>query len=343
LIAEAIKKVENPSRRMALTSEILGDESRSLINLMMEGKEGIKAYGEEADRLGIALDRNSIKKVEEANDALDEMKKAWAGFKNQIAILIAPMVKMIGEKLTDALIWLRETFLVVVEKIIVAWHTLTWTWENAGALWAIEVDKMALSLVRFWEDLKHIFVVMIPGVFQAFGAATGTFFYNLGASIAKSIKEIWEFIASGGQTKINPWASLGDSFSEALEEVRALAHRAESETETLLREGIESQSKKLADSLAKHLLSKKKSEEAGEENGKAYAGGFNEKAKATKALTPNAVEAGTQAAFDVIFKARAATQSPEMQMVGEQKKTNEELAVIKTLIDNNGFAVAATA
>ena len=67
-VAEAISKVENNTQRVGAAYDVFGGRATALINTVNLGTEGLQAMIQEAEDLGIALNRVDSAKIEEAKD-----------------------------------------------------------------------------------------------------------------------------------------------------------------------------------------------------------------------------------------------------------------------------------
>lgn len=102
LIASQLKNVENQSQKVYIAQSLLGREGRKLINTMNLGAEGIEALTEDAEKLGLAVNRLDAAKIEAANDAFDRAKKAVDGVGNKLAVELAPIIKVVSDRFVEA-------------------------------------------------------------------------------------------------------------------------------------------------------------------------------------------------------------------------------------------------
>lgn len=84
-IAEAIGRIRDPASQSAAAMEIFGKSGASLLPLM---KSDIAAVSDEAVRLGIVLDADTVAAADKLDDALTTLDQTWNGFKNQLASVI---------------------------------------------------------------------------------------------------------------------------------------------------------------------------------------------------------------------------------------------------------------
>lgn len=130
VIADALNDIEDPAERAAAASRLFGEESGpALLPLLAEGKEGIKALGDEAERLGLVLGEDTLGEAEALNDALGDLEMQAKVLGVRVGAQLAPYV-------TD-----------------LANRTATWVAENSEF---IEQD-----LPRFIEGVVEAFVGLV--------------------------------------------------------------------------------------------------------------------------------------------------------------------------------------
>lgn len=101
-VADAMQDVGRRTDQVRLTFKLFDSEGVGLVNLLDDGSEGIDAFQKEAEDLGITLSRLDLAKLENANDALDEMKKRAQGVASEMAIGMAPVIEMIAKEFAGA-------------------------------------------------------------------------------------------------------------------------------------------------------------------------------------------------------------------------------------------------
>jgi hypothetical protein len=122
IIADKIAAIEDPTRQAAVAFRIFGRQGQEMLNLLNQGSEGIKAFADEAERLGGPLSDEDLNVIEEANDAMDRLGKAFSGIFDQIAVRLAPALTMIADLMTE--------LLVIGQEIFEAWDAIQGTVEN---------------------------------------------------------------------------------------------------------------------------------------------------------------------------------------------------------------------
>lgn len=100
-IADAISKLQNASLRAAAAQTIFGRGGKEVINLLALGRDGLRQYAAEADRLGVTLKQIDAEKVGAAKDALDRVGFVLTGLKNKLAVELAPFIEAAANKFAE--------------------------------------------------------------------------------------------------------------------------------------------------------------------------------------------------------------------------------------------------
>lgn len=91
-IAEAFANMEDGAGKTALAMKIFGRSGAELIPLLNQGREGLKAAGDEARRLGVLLDGESAAAAERFNDNLTRLEITLKGVRDNIIIGLVPVL-----------------------------------------------------------------------------------------------------------------------------------------------------------------------------------------------------------------------------------------------------------
>ena len=117
-IADAISKVENPTKQAALAQEVFGKSGAKLLPLLREGREGLEAYQRRAEELGIVLNREEAKSLATYRDGITDLRTAIRGVQLSIGTALA---ETLGEPLFaiatiigQTAKWIRENKSLVI-------------------------------------------------------------------------------------------------------------------------------------------------------------------------------------------------------------------------------------
>jgi len=94
LLGDALNDVADKGRRMAISQKLLGERSGpNLAALLAEGTSGIKALGDEAERLGLVMGDKALKASEAFQDRMTDMRAVLKGLKTTIGVALIPIVE----------------------------------------------------------------------------------------------------------------------------------------------------------------------------------------------------------------------------------------------------------
>ena len=96
-VAARISVMEDGARKTALVMEIFGKSGAALIPLLNEGKDGIRRFADEADRLGLTVSGKSAKAADEFGDTLDRLKGSVGGVSNSLAAGLLPSLQQAAD------------------------------------------------------------------------------------------------------------------------------------------------------------------------------------------------------------------------------------------------------
>lgn len=101
-VADAMNGLENANQRAALSQEIFGKGMGNMVNLMASGSAGLQEAANEAEALGLSLNRVDAAKLEIAGDSITRMKSVFSGIANTIALEVAPWIQVAADLLVEA-------------------------------------------------------------------------------------------------------------------------------------------------------------------------------------------------------------------------------------------------
>jgi hypothetical protein len=99
-LVDVIGKIENPAERASVAMEFFGKSGTGMINMASQGTDKIRALGDEAVKMGVALSDIDAAKVVEADTAMLKIGESITGVANAISITLAPFVTAIADQFT---------------------------------------------------------------------------------------------------------------------------------------------------------------------------------------------------------------------------------------------------
>jgi hypothetical protein len=244
--------------------------------------------------------------------------------------------------------WLGNTFGTTLQDFaataIATFATVEFAISNLGRFWAIAFDTVWLKVLTFGNDIKNIFTSVIPTIWANFGEATYTFFANLASNIGSIVKEIWNYIRSGGQDAIEiNWKPL------IMDEIVQSFSRELTDAEKSLIEGLKTKKESLQQDLGTFVNEKVDAFKAiGQEEKAKLEGDIPTQdkpaeAKSKKDQTAKALEKGSAAAFSAINGINKAN-DPTTKAINEGNKlAKENNKQLKAIEKNTQGGLAAAA
>lgn len=122
---EALSKIPNETERDQKAMELFGKSADSLAGIIDDGGAAMKAYGEEAERMGLIMGQDTVDNLNKVNDTIDKLKAqgggALAKLGATIATVLGPSIeKVLGlvSKATDAIAKLTPEQAETVLKVL---------------------------------------------------------------------------------------------------------------------------------------------------------------------------------------------------------------------------------
>lgn len=112
-IIDALGQMQNSTERDATAMELLGKSAQDLNPLILQGSDALRALAEEAEATGYILDESQIQKLQEVDDAYQQMQLQIEATRKEMAAQFAPaskeamelfarVVKAAGDALTQS-------------------------------------------------------------------------------------------------------------------------------------------------------------------------------------------------------------------------------------------------
>ena len=140
-MADGIAAIEDPAQKAAAANRLFGRSGKELLNILNQGSDGIRRYINEQKELSGPISIEDIRKIEEANDSMDKMRRAVDGIAQQVAIALAP-------SMTDILN-LTKDLLKFSGKFKKVWSEIQDFMTTTVLVFTAELEKAA----AIWENL----------------------------------------------------------------------------------------------------------------------------------------------------------------------------------------------
>lgn len=94
---DALGKMTNETERDALAMQIFGKSARELNPLIAKGSEGIAELTDEAKRMGLVMDGDSLTALGNFDDSLQKLKSGIGGAKNMLGMVLLPQLQILAD------------------------------------------------------------------------------------------------------------------------------------------------------------------------------------------------------------------------------------------------------
>lgn len=236
-IADALSKTSDQGVRSKATMDLLGRSARDLGSVIKGGAEGIKASGDEAERLGVVLSKLDLAKMSGANDAMDRLTQVVGSLSDKLAVKLAPMIAFVSDELVRAakegssLMGVVDGFInailvgigvikMVVQGVQVLWETLKvgiasvevgfweatrgitkawlWTTGTIGNSWDVCVAGVSVAISGLIK-MYYYMKEKVATVFADMAEAFGKMIFDMGRAAEASGLDILEDVANSAQ------------------------------------------------------------------------------------------------------------------------------------------------
>jgi hypothetical protein len=107
-VAESVKNTQNPIEKTNILMAVFGKSGADLKDMLSGGRQGLKDFSDEAQRLGIVLSDDSISQFDQLGDTVDSIKESFGGFTTQAASDLVPVFNTVADAVKGALEWFHQ-------------------------------------------------------------------------------------------------------------------------------------------------------------------------------------------------------------------------------------------
>lgn len=162
LYVDSLEKANLSQNEMAFFMEAIASDTTALIPLLRNGGEGMKKYGDEAQRLGAIMSDEVISGTKELQEVTRQMDLQWTAFKTNIVSELLPTISDLAETINSPNF--QEGFATIVRGAVEAAAALAGLVVEAGnvARWAGEEAAARINgpaaddIVRIEQAIERI-------------------------------------------------------------------------------------------------------------------------------------------------------------------------------------------
>lgn len=209
-IGFALADVSDATTRAALAQQFFGRAGTTLLPMLSEGRAGFQAMADEASRMGLIMDAESVAAADRLGDEIDKLKGSLKGLGFDVAKTLIPALSSL---VTDVRA-VMDSFSVWRDSNPALFDSITKIVVVIGAVMAVvgPLLMMLPGLVSGWTLVTGA-IKIVGGAFAALGAAVGapvgiivgaialivaagTALYYYWDEIKTGLTKIWQAIAS---------------------------------------------------------------------------------------------------------------------------------------------------
>ena len=237
LIAQRISEAGSAAEQAGIAYNFFGRQGTQLLNMFQQGREGIEAMREEAERLGLVFSRFDAYQVEAANDALTRARAVLTGLFRQATIELAPYIEVLADKFVEVSTAgegmganVTNVFEIMAKGAVAFGDTIQMVGIRHKQLNAIVMSGMA----KYFEVLEKIdFIPAFKGMEYLFKKQYGVGFGEFAATLRESAKE-WKAELADMEKETKDRSTAIERFFNALRE-KAAGRRTELEAKAKAR------------------------------------------------------------------------------------------------------------
>lgn len=200
---EALSQIQNETERDTLAMDIFGKSAASLAGIVDDGGEALRAYGKDAEDLGLIMSQDTLDAANKLNDAIDLTKaRLEATFLEtgaKVAETVLPIVEDMAEEIAGLFEWistLDEGTIKLIGSFLIFGTVLS------------PILKIVSSGITLFNGVTTALGTLsgtaIPGVAAAAGTASGGIIASLAAIlpwVAAAVAAVVSLIAVFQQLK----------------------------------------------------------------------------------------------------------------------------------------------
>lgn len=171
-VIDALGRVTNETERDALAMEVFGRGARELNPLIEAGSKSLKEMGDEAEKLGVIMGEEDLRKLGKFQDVMDKFESTTQALKNNLGLMLLPIltrlfevISSIPEPVLKTLVTLAS-IVATITLVIKAINSLSTNFKGAKAVFSgtegkiLKVVAVVLALVVALTALALIIAVI---------------------------------------------------------------------------------------------------------------------------------------------------------------------------------------
>ena len=197
-VIDALGEMSNKTERDAAAMGLINESAQQLNPLIEAGTDALRAYGDEAERMGAVLSEDDLKALKDVDDAQNRLKKTQEAVTDQISLQYAPHMEKALAKTTELVTTLGQKLVEsgAVDSFGQLLEFSIELFEPIEALASVAIPMLGTALdglrgtVAWVLDAKDALVGMLTLDFSKIGVAMG---YGMNTTGEMSHMQQWKY------------------------------------------------------------------------------------------------------------------------------------------------------
>lgn len=258
---KALSQIENETERDQRAYDIFGKSADELAGIIDDGGAALRAYGKEAEDLGLIMSGETLDAINETNDAIDKSKAQLSAAALRLGATVAqglaPVVEKLAAGIEKVTQWLQKLtpeqtnmimtvgavvaavapLLIIGGKIIAGIGTLLTLAPALGAAFTFLTGPVGVAIAIFgallaagiaiwknWDEIKAKALEIWGNLVEGwnnFKEQLSNSIHEFGESAKQSFQQTWDNIKN---TVSNTWESIKNFVSNGVEKIKSLVN-----------------------------------------------------------------------------------------------------------------------
>ena len=258
---KALSQIENETLRDQRAYDIFGKSADELAGIIDDGGAALRAYGKEAEDLGLIMSGETLDAINETNDAIDKSKAQLSAAALRLGATVAqglaPVVEKLAAGIEKVTQWLQKLtpeqtnmimtvgavvaavapLLIIGGKIIAGIGTLLTLAPALGAAFTFLTGPVGVAIAIFgallaagiaiwknWDEIKAKALEIWGNLVEGwnnFKEQLSNSIHEFGESAKQSFQQTWDNIKN---TVSNTWESIKNFVSNGVEKIKSLVN-----------------------------------------------------------------------------------------------------------------------
>ena len=198
LVAQSISEIDDASERASTAVALFGESGRDLVTLFAGGAAGLEGFVTQAERLGIAFDRQTLANIENARDAIGEIGLIVESVSLRFLAAFAPLFETLAD------FWIQAG--LTSEGVQGAMDAMA----NGVAFSIHVVDNTVALGFRVWFELKAVVLDAAAAITNAWAAVADALAQTFN-NIISNLNRMISVVALGVRQLVNSVATAIDA------------------------------------------------------------------------------------------------------------------------------------